>query len=151
MRLLVAAGESQSIYAASSDFRNFGSVDTVHDGREAVLTYINTSQAGRHYHAVFIGHTLQKISEIEVVNMLRYYDRQHRELAAGALICCVSIDNQWKMDHQIRFSDDTRTIFYNEPATTSELTGVLKITANKMGEFKPQATIRRHPFGGIYA
>jgi hypothetical protein len=151
MRILIAAGESQSIQAASGDFRNFGAVDTVQDGREAVLAYINASQTGNPYHIVFIGYDLPNIAEAEVLDMLWYYDQEHHRLAGGLVVCCVSTDSQWEKQHQARFGNDTRVHFYSEPASAFALTSLVKITANELGEFKPKMIVRRHPSGGIYA
>jgi hypothetical protein len=150
MRILVAAGESQSMRAASADFSNFGSVDTVHNGREAMLAYINASQSGSPYHMVFIGYHVQDIGEFELLEMVRYYDQEHGQLAGGVVICCISTDSLWEKRHQARFGNDAHTHFYSEPASAFTLTSLVKITSNWLGEFKPQTVIRRHPSGGIY-
>ena len=152
MRILVAAGESNSLTTLVGSFEQFGAVDIVQDGRAAVVACINANQTSRPYHLVFLGQRLAVLKEEDVIEMIRVYEEDAVAGKTPVTFCCVS-DNSadWQQSHQARYGSDRNTHFYPEPANSFAVMSLLKIIANQLGEFKPKPLSQYRPVKSLYA
>lgn len=143
MKLLIAAPVSSSLSSLTSHFEEFGTVDRVKSGRDAVLACINAIQTRTPYDLVCLEPEPGAVDMRDALLMIRAYEEDHGQATRKTAICYIFDDTFDQQQYRSRFGQDSKTYFFAAPVSCFALLSLIKIAANEAGECGASHTLQK--------
>lgn len=118
MRILIADNEVCRVLNSQmlTTLANYGSVDIVQNGRDAVKTYVKTASKGAFYDLIVLDQNLTVLDGFATVDAIRAYESEHRKSDKRTLVCVISNDDRCPEHYEFRFCKDERSHLLHKPA-----------------------------------
>ena len=117
MRILVTDNKVDRIQDSQmlAALAKCGSVDIVHNGRDAVIAYVNTIAKGTFYDLIVMDHHTSVLDGFAAVEMIRMYELEHRKTGKPTMVCVISSAVICQHHFEERFGKDQRTHLLQKP------------------------------------
>lgn len=119
----------------------FGSVDIVQNGRDAVLAYVKSSYKGFFYDFVVLEQDLALQDGFETHDMIRAFESEHRTSGKKTTVCVLCSDTVCQQQHHgARYDNNLQTHLLAKPVNL-DLLHSLAVSAANGYEFKSRINL----------
>lgn len=134
MRILIADDEVTNVINSQmlDMLAGYGSVDIKQNGRDAVLAYVDSGSRGLFHDLVILDQNLTLLDGFATVDMIRFYESEHRKQGKRTMICIISNDYRCPKHYEIRFNNDERSYFLHKPVNLDLLESLLCSDAEEL-------------------
>lgn len=133
MRILIADYEVSKVLSSPmlDMLARYGSVDIKQNGRDAVLAYVNDASKGIFHDLVILDQDLTLLDGFETLEMIRFYESEHRKSGKRTMICVISNVDRWPKQYEIRFNRDERSYLLHKPVKLELIESLIGFDAEK--------------------